>query len=361
MNDRMKKVSLLLSSHGMEALLIATSPDLRYLTNLDPIDDERFKGICIYADGRVFAICPSLCRDEFKEDLDNDAHIFAWDDAYGVASAFEAAFNEYGIPRTLGVNEAVRAADILPIAKKYGIELLPARKVVGQVRMNKTPEEVERLCKVGSLADEALRQLVDFIVPGTSESTLKRRLRDIYESIGGERISYVVATGPNSALPHYNKGDRVVGERDVVLIDFGGSHNGYRSDMTRTFFVGGPTEEQKKVYSIVLEAQLAGEAAVREGIRACDIDRAVRGVIEKAGYGPFFTHRTGHSIGIVGHDPMPDISSTDETVLREGITFSIEPGIYLPGRFGVRIENCVAVTRTGALSFTKFPREMTVL
>ena len=359
-SGRIGKVAALLGSNGMDALLVATSPDLEYLTGLNPIDDERFKGICIYPDGRFFAIAPSLCGDEFREDLGESPSIYLWKDTEGPGKAFAEAFRDYGAPGRLGVNDAVRAAHVIAIAAEYGMKLLDGRKIVAAVRMDKSQDEVDRLCKVGTLADEVLRQLAAFIVPGMSEKDVQLKLRDVYESIGGEKISYVVATGPNSALPHYNKTGRIIGKNDVVLIDFGGRYRGYRSDTTRTFFVGEPTGEQKKIYSIVLEAHLAGEAAVAEGVRACDVDRAVRGVIEKAGYGEYFTHRTGHGIGIVAHE-APDISSTDMTILKKGMAFSIEPGIYLPGKFGVRIENCVAVTEKGALPFTRFPRELTVL
>ncbi len=359
-SGRVAKAAALLEANSMDALLVAASPDLEYLTGLNPIDDERFKGICIYPDGRFFAVAPSLCGDEFREDLGETASIYLWKDTEGPGKAFEEAFSDYGAPRNLGVNDAVRAASVMSIAGKHGIKLVDGRKIVAAVRMNKSQEEVDSLVKVGTLADKVLRQLSACIVPGMSERDVQLKLRDIYESIGGEKISYVVATGPNSALPHYNKSGRVIEKRDVVLIDFGGRHQGYRSDTTRTFFVGSPSEEQKKIYSIVLEAHLAGEATVAEGVRACDIDKAVRSVIERAGYGEYFTHRTGHGIGIVAHE-APDISATDTTVLKKGMAFSIEPGIYLPGKFGIRIENCVAVTEKGALPFTRFPRELTVL
>lgn len=359
-NRRVAKAAAFLETSGMDALLVATSPDLEYLTGLNPIDDERFKGICIFPDGRFFAVVPSLCGEEFREDLGESVAIYLWKDTEGPEKAFDAAFRTFGVPRKLGVNDAVRATSVIEIAGKHGIELLDGRKIVATVRMNKSQEEVDRLLKVGTLADEVLRKIAAWIVPGMSERDVQLKLRDIYESIGGEKISYVVGSGPNSALPHYNKSARVIEKSDVVLIDFGGRHQGYRSDTTRTFFIGNPSEEQKKIYSIVLEAHLAGEAVVAEGVRACDIDKAVRSVIERAGYGEYFTHRTGHGIGIVAHE-APDISATDTTVLKKGMAFSIEPGIYLPGKFGIRIENCVVVTEKGALPFTRFPRELTVL
>ncbi|MFA5621600.1 MAG: aminopeptidase P family protein [Thermovirgaceae bacterium] len=355
--ERIRKVVERMEPERIDALFVSVSPDLEYLTGLTPIDDERFKGICIYPDRRLFALAPTLCLEEFKEDLGEEIDIFVWADNEGPSKAMSLAFQKYGVPKVLGVNDSVRAADILPIAAEHNIELRNARRVVATVRMEKSQEEIDRLRKTGTLADEVLRQLVGFIEPGLTERKLQLKLRDVYESLGGEKISYVACAGPNSALPHYNRSSGIIQKQDVVLIDFGGSYGGYRSDTTRTFFVGEPTEEQRKVYDIVLEAHLAGEAAVREGIRACDIDHVVRGVIEKSGYGEFFTHRTGHGIGIVAHE-LPDISSADQTVLKKGMAFSIEPGIYLPGRFGIRIENCVTVTDDGALSFTSFPREL---
>jgi Xaa-Pro aminopeptidase len=202
-----------------------------------------------------------------------------------------------------------------------------------------------------------LDALGNYIRPGLTERDIQIRLRDEFEKRGGEKVTWVVGSGPNGALPHNTKSDRAVEERDVVVVDFGARYRGYRSDTTRTFIVGEPTEEQRRVYEAVLAAHLAGEAAVRPGVRACDVDRAARAVIEEGGYGPYFTHRTGHGIGVTGHE-LPNISASDTTVLEPGMTFSIEPGIYLPGKFGVRIENCVAVTENGAEPFTRYPREL---
>ena len=358
--ERIKKVAAVMDSEEIDALFVSASSDLEYLTGLTPIDDERFKGICIYSDGSFFALTPKLCLDEFKEDLGDDVDIFAWSDEEGPLKAISQAFAKYGVPGYLGVNDSVRASHILPVSEEHGLRLKNARRVVAAVRMHKSEEEIDLLRKNGSLADEVLKQMAAFIKPGLSEREVQAKLIEVYESLGGEDVGAGPSAGPNSALPHYNKFNGVIKRNDVLRLGFGARFKGYCSDTTRTFFIGEPTDEQRKVYAVVLEAWMAGQSVVKEGVRACDVDRAARGVIEKAGYGEFFPHRTGHGIGVAEHE-LPDISATDRTVLKKGMAFSIEPGIYLPGKFGVRIEDCVTITDKGAQSFTDFPRKLMVL
>ena len=166
--------------------------------------------------------------------------------------------------------------------------------------------------------------------------------------------------GANAADPHHEPDGTVLKEGDVVLFDVGCRQDEYCADMTRTFFFGEPDEEQRRVYEIVRQANEAGRAAVHPGARFCDIDGAARKVIEDAGYGPYFTHRLGHQIGLDVHEPG-DVSSVNEACVQQGMCFSIEPGIYLPGRFGVRIEDLVIVTEDGCEVLNAYPRELETL
>jgi Xaa-Pro aminopeptidase len=350
-----------LKERGFDYLMVGPSADLTYLTGLEPVADERFKSLLVAADGGHFAIAPRLCKEEFEDELAPDIPVYVWDDSDGPSGTVGGAFREHAVSgRTVALNDGVRAIDVLYMTGEFGVRLADGGGIAPGLRLIKSPEEIDCQHAVGRMADEVLYALEKYIKPGLTERDIQIRLRDEFESRGGDRVTWVIGSGPNGALPHNTRSDRVVGERDIIIVDFGARHRGYRSDTTRTFVVGEPTDEQRRVYGIVLEAHLAAEAAVRPGVRACDVDRAARGVIERAGYGEYFNHRTGHGIGIVVHE-QPNIMESNKTVLRVGMTFSIEPGIYLPGKFGVRIENCVEVTESGAVPFTRYPRELRVI
>ena len=358
---RIDRLVEILVKKGLEHIMIGPSSDMEYLTKIAPIIDERFKVLVISKNGKNFAIAPQICKDEFEEELLPDIPVYLWGDDTGPAAAIDMAFGEHGLSDvTVALNDGIRAIDVLSMQKKYQLKLVDGDELVSILRRAKSPEEIERQKAVGALADEVLCEIENFIRPGLREYDIWLKLRDEFERRGGGKISGIFASGPNGAMPHYTKYDRVIEKNDLMVVDFGGTYRGYRSDTTRTFVIGEPTEEQRKVYEVVLKAQKAGEAFVKPGIRACDLDRTVRGVIEEAGYGSYFTHRTGHGIGIIAHEP-PYITATETTTLQEGMTFSIEPGIYLPGKFGVRIENCVVVTKDGCEAFTHYPRELRVI
>lgn len=357
---RVDKLVGILRERNLDNLLVGPSPDMEYLTKISPIVDERFKVLCVSKTGKHFAIAPRMCQEEFEDEL-GEMPIYFWGDHEGPLPAIERAFKENGIDgSTLALNDGIRAIDVLFMVDRFGVRLADGGEVVSVLRRAKGPEEIECQKAVGKLADEVLYELEKFIRPGVSERDIQRKLRDTFEERGGDKVTWVIGSGPNGALPHNTRSDRIVEKSDIVIVDFGAKYRGYRSDTTRTFVVGEPTEEQRRVYETVLEAHLAGESAVKPGVRACDIDGVVRGVIEKAGFGEYFTHRTGHGIGIIAHEP-PYISAADTTVLEKGMTFSIEPGIYLRGKFGVRIENCVVVTDKGAEPFTHYPRELRII
>ena len=202
----------------------------------------------------------------------------------------------------------------------------------------------------------------ELVHEGATEQEIAGKLEDIYRELGAQGHSFtpIVSFGANAADPHHEPDGTVLKEGDVVLFDVGCRQDEYCADMTRTFFFGEPDEEQRRVYEIVRQANEAGRAAVHPGARFCDIDGAARKVIEDAGYGPYFTHRLGHQIGLDVHEPG-DVSSVNEACVQQGMCFSIEPGIYLPGRFGVRIEDLVIVTENGCEVLNAYPRELETL
>jgi Xaa-Pro aminopeptidase len=250
----------------------------------------------------------------------------------------------------------LRIQEELPRAK-YG----QGKQVMTGLRMKKMPDELDLLRQAGQSADQALYALRDQSLLGMTEKEILRFLHETLLADGYEAVGTgIVGSGPNSASPHYRTGDRRIQRGDALVIDFGGSLKGYRSDMTRTFFVGKPSEEFTKIYQIVKDAQQLAFEAVRPGVRTEEIDRVARGYIANQGYGDNFLHRTGHGIGLDGHE-SPYLVEGDSTILEEGMTFSIEPGIYLDGQFGVRIEDIVSVTNRSGERLNHFPRDLQAL
>jgi Xaa-Pro aminopeptidase len=237
-----------------------------------------------------------------------------------------------------------------------------AGRALPLLRAVKDDDEIATLRVAAQGADATFGEIVKVPFGGRRELDVAADLERMLREHGHERVEFtIVASGPNGASPHHSAGERVIAEGDAVVLDFGGVVNGYCSDITRTVFVGTtPNEEQQRVYGVVAAAQQAAFEAVRPGVAAHEVDRAARSVIADAGYGERFIHRTGHGIGLEVHEP-PYIVEGNETPLEAGMTFSDEPGIYLPGSFGVRIEDQVVVTKDGAERLNRASREPTVV
>jgi Xaa-Pro aminopeptidase len=236
-----------------------------------------------------------------------------------------------------------------------------AGRVLPLLRAVKDEDEIARLRSAAEGADAAFARIVSLPFAGRREVDVAADLDRLLREHGHERVDFtIVASGPNGASPHHGADERVVVPGDAVVLDFGGVAKGYCSDITRTVFVGEPGEEELRVYEVVASAQQAAFQAVRPGVLCQDVDRAARAVITNAGYGERFIHRTGHGIGLEIHEP-PYIVEGNETPLEPGMTFSDEPGVYLAGRFGVRIEDQVVVTRDGAERLNQASREPTVV
>jgi Xaa-Pro aminopeptidase len=238
------------------------------------------------------------------------------------------------------------------------VSFVPASEIMAPMRRVKDQEELRLLQVAQDVASVALTQLVQMPFAGRTERQIALDLRRICDDLGHESgFGVAVGSGPNGALPHLGPTSRVIQEGEAVVIDFWAAHQGYYSDCTRTVFVGQPPEEFCRVFQIVREANHAALAAVRPGAPCQDVDRAARAVIEAAGYGPYFTHRLGHGLGIDVHEE-PWIVEGNGLLLEPGMTFTDEPGIYLPGKFGCRIEDVVAVTETGGRLLTHFSQEI---
>jgi Xaa-Pro aminopeptidase len=234
-------------------------------------------------------------------------------------------------------------------------------EAVPLLRAVKDANEIQRLRAVAHGADAAFADVIELPFAGRAETDVAAELDRLLRDHGHQRVDFtIVGSGPNAASGHHEPGERRIEPGDAVVMDFGGMRDDYCSDITRTVFVGEPSPEEREVYAIVRAAQQAAFEAVRPGVAAEEVDRAARAVITDAGYGERFVHRTGHGIGLEIHEP-PYIVEGNRTPLEAGMTFSDEPGIYLEGRFGVRIEDQVAVTAQGAERLNEASRELTVV
>lgn len=238
------------------------------------------------------------------------------------------------------------------------IDLVDVEGRITRLRLCKTPGEAARLREAARLAEEAFQEAASSMRPGVTETEVARKFHEAVLRRGGEGLAFdtIVASGPNGALPHARPGSRPIGEGDLVVFDFGARLDGYCSDETVTVPVGRVEGEARDVYDVVLAAQRSALAAVRPGVPLVEVDRAARGVIEEAGFGAFFGHGTGHGVGLAVHEP-PTVGPRSKDEVREGMVFTVEPGIYLAGRFGVRIEDTIRVTEEGWEPITTLPKD----
>lgn len=345
--DRLSKLLNILLTHRIDGCLMAPATDVEYLAGIKTTICERFQGLCVLANGNWFAISPSLYYEEWREGLGEDAHIYAWSDNDDVRDIFERAAKDYKLMgKTIAINDGIRGVDLLDIKTAMDSNFINGNNIFEELRIIKDQNEMEYMTKAAQIADNAYEIVREYIRPGMMEKEISDKLKELLIELGGDELSFepIVASGPNSSKPHYNGGNRVIEEQDLIILDYGCRYGGYCSDITRTVFVGEPTKEQKKAYEIVLRANIEAEKAVKEGIRAEEIDGIAREVISREGYGEYFITRTGHGIGMAVHE-APYIKAGNKRVLKAGMAFSIEPGIYIPGKFGIRIEDIVIVNR----------------
>jgi Xaa-Pro aminopeptidase len=242
-----------------------------------------------------------------------------------------------------------------------GSELVEAGPAISALRRTKSPEEIDRLRSAAAAADQAMDAITAERLTGRSEAEVSSHIRQLLRHAGHDTADWaIVASGPNAASPHHTPGDRVIQAGDAIVLDIGGTANGYASDTTRTAFVGLPPEEFQDQYAVLEEAQAAACDAVRPGVPAKDVDREAREIIAEAGYGALFTHRTGHGIGLDTHEE-PYLVESNPDPLREGDAFSVEPGIYVEGRWGARIEDIVVCTASGGERLNQSSRDLRIV
>ncbi len=342
---------------GADLVALGPGSHMQWLVGFHPHADERPCLLLITQSDACF-LMPALNAEGSREATDIAFH--SWADDEGPAEALASAIEAIGAQnaRSLVVDETMRADFALLL-----LGALPGAKhsftddTVGALRMRKSESEFARLRASAAVADRAMQKAFASIRPGMSERELATLISDYFASEGAATLFTIVGGGANGAFPHHQSGERKFADGDAVVIDIGARKGGFPSDITRMAAVRRPPHGYVEVHAVVERAVQAAMKAVRPGVRAKEVDAAARGVIADAGYGDFFVHRTGHGLGIDGHEP-PYITATSETVLEEGMVFSIEPGIYLPGRFGVRLEDIVILRADGPEIFSSLPRDL---
>jgi len=237
-------------------------------------------------------------------------------------------------------------------------ELVPTENLVEQIRAVKEEAEVEAIRKAVALADAAFLHILNHIQPGMTEKEVAWELESFMRTHGGEKVAFdvIVASGPNGAMPHARPSEKAIREGEPIVMDLGVQLGGYNSDLTRTIYLGKPDEKFKEIYELVLRAQLRAESGAKPGMQAKEVDALARELIAEAGYGQNFGHGLGHGVGLAVHE-LPRLNKTSEEVLKPGMVFTVEPGIYLPGWGGVRIEDIVLMTDDGAQVLTQASKE----
>jgi Xaa-Pro aminopeptidase len=342
---------------GADLVAIAPGSHMDWLLGYHPHPDERPCLLLIGPQAEAF-LMPVLNAEGTRE---HTAIPFrTWADADGPGAALALALADVGATgaRSVVLDETMRADFALLVTGALpGARAVFTPDTLGNLRMIKDARECAALKMNAAIADRAMLRAFAALAPGRTETEVAEDIRAHFASEGAAAAFWIVGGGPNGAFPHHQTGGRVLQPGDAVVIDIGGRKGGFPSDITRMAAIGHAPAGYAEVHAIVEAAVQAALAAARPGVRARVVDAAARDVIARAGYGDYFVHRTGHGIGIDGHEP-PYITATSETVLAEGMAFSIEPGIYLPGRFGIRLEEIVILRADGPEILSDLPRDL---
>jgi Xaa-Pro aminopeptidase len=358
---RMERAGRMAQEAGLSGVLVTPGPDLLYLTGYMPVAiTERLTILALSADHEPAMIVPILERPDAESAPGSSKLTLSdWSDG---SDPYEAAAPLLDPKGNYAISDAAWAMHLLGLQGRLPDSgYVSMTKALPMLRAVKDADELERLTAASEAADAAFYDILGVRFSGRKESEVAADLADALKAHGHSKVEFtLVGSGPNGANPHHEFDERVMQEGDMVVLDFGGIKDGYTSDTTRTVHVGEPTDDERTVHEIVERAQQAGFDAVRPGAACQEIDRASRKVIADAGYGDRFIHRTGHGIGLTAHEP-PYMVEGEEQLLEPGMCFSIEPGIYLPNEFGVRIEDIVAVTESGGRRLNTTPRGLTIV
>jgi Xaa-Pro aminopeptidase len=351
------------AASGLDALLLSPGSDLRYLTGYPALSTERLTLLVLPVEGPATLIVPRLERPAAEASPVTGLPVTIVDHADGT-DPYPLVTAAAPDARTVGLANRMWAEQVLALrAALPGASQRLASDVLRELRMRKSPAEVEALRRAGAAIDAVHARMAEWLRPGRTEAAVAADIATAMRAEGHESVDFtIVASGPNGASPHHHTSGRVIGRGDPVVVDIGGTMaDGYCSDCTRTYVAGGePPADLVEYYAALREAQLVAVSAVKPGVTASAVDAAARDLLAAAGYGPEFLHRTGHGIGLDGHEE-PYIVSGSERPLEPGMAFSIEPGVYRAGRHGARIEDIVVCTEGGVQRLNTLPTDLVVV
>jgi Xaa-Pro aminopeptidase len=363
---RLARAMAAVEADGLVAMLVGVGSDLRYLTGYEALPLERLTMLVLRPAGLPYIVVPRLERGAAEAGLRTTVEIRTWeetDDPYALVVDGIAPDGRVAVSDTLPAMHLLRIQAALGTSARYTL----ASSVLRDLRMVKDPDEVALLRAAARAADRVVAHISGGRLVGRTEADVAREVRDRLVAEGHDAAHFaIVASGPNSASPHHEASDRVIRAGEPIVLDIGGTLGGYGSDITRTLWVtggdraNGPSEPFRTLYEVLLRAQVTGTAAARPGVACEAVDAAARSVIDDAGYGAAFFHRTGHGIGLDGHED-PYLVAGNTLRLAAGMAFSVEPGIYFPGEHGARIEDIVVCDEEGTIVLNEAPRELLVV
>ena len=356
--NHFQKIAAQLEGHGLDAMLLTGEANRFYASGFHSYGTD---GVALVTAKKAYYFTDSRYTEAALRYVQG-AEVREIGHGRGYAALLEEAVTEQHI-RRMGFEDAyMTVQDHERYRKALSCDLVPATDLLWQLRMVKDEEELEAMVAAQRIAERALEDILEEIRPGVTEKEIAARLQYLMLHYGASDMSFdpIVVSGPNGSLPHGVPSEKTIQQGEFVTMDFGCVYHGYCSDMTRTVAVGFATEEMQTVYQTVLSAQEAGIAAARAGLTGREVDGAARAVISAAGYGAYFGHSFGHGVGVEIHE-APNASPVNEKPLPAGAVISAEPGIYLPGRLGVRIEDVILLTETGCRNITKAPKDLIVL
>lgn len=353
--NHLKQIAAKLPEYHIDAMLCSSAPGEFYAVGLHG------EGYAIVAADAARYVTDSRYIEVATETV-KDAQVVMVDGQRNYAAVLNEFIDAHGI-KTLGIEDGYMSlGQFNALTKDLHARLVNANALITGLRASKDQEEFSRMVKAQEITDRAFSEILKFIRPGMTEAEIAAKLVYDMMRFGAQRTSFdpIVASGPNGSKPHAIPGPRQVQKGEFITMDFGCVFEGYCSDMTRTVALGEINEDKRRVYETVLAAQKAGIAASRAGVPGVEIHQAAARVIQDAGYGPYFGHGYGHSVGIEIHE-SPNANTRDRTPMPVGAMVSAEPGIYLPGQFGVRIEDVVRMEATGCTDITQSPKELIIL
>jgi Xaa-Pro aminopeptidase len=359
--ERLTQVTEAVRAQGLSALLLTPGPDLRYVTGYDAHQLERLTCLVVPAEGDPFLVVPALEQKAAQASPAGElgVEIVAWGET---ENAFAKIRERLGAAETLGLSDRMWALNVLRFADTFpGARQVLASTILSDLRARKSAAEIEALREAGAAIDRVHAKVPRWLRAGVTEREVAAKIAEAILAEGHVSVDFtIVGSGPNGASPHHEVSDRVLLAGDAVVVDIGGTMaSGYCSDCTRMYAIGTPPAEFSEYFAVLRAAQDAGVRAARPGVSAESVDAAARDVIDAAGYGEWFIHRTGHGIGLETHED-PYIVAGNATPLAPGMAFSVEPGIY-PGPHGARIEDIVVCTETGHERLNNAPRDLIIV